>query len=70
MFKGEVGPALDREGSLSSLLTEAQLRDNVRHDEGRFPNSKMPQFGMTMRQDEIDQVVSYLRMMQPVRLDQ
>ena len=29
---GEVGPALDREGSLSSLFTTAQLREYVRHD--------------------------------------
>lgn len=36
---GEVGPALDRDGSLSSLFTEAQLSDYVCHDEGNFPRS-------------------------------
>ena len=64
---GEVGPALDRDGSLSSLLTAAQLRDYVRHDESRFPQSKMPPFSKLLRATEIDQVVTYLRAMQPVK---
>ena len=64
---GDVGPALDREGSLSSLFTTAQLRDYVRHDERRFPQSKMPPFSKLLRPSEIDQVVAYLRAMQPTR---
>ena len=32
---GDVGPALDRDGSLSSLFTAAQLSDYIRHDESR-----------------------------------
>ena len=34
---GDVGPPLDREGSLASVLPREQLRDYVRHDESRFP---------------------------------
>ena len=64
---GEVGPALDREGSLWSVLTRAQLRDYVRHDESRFPQSKMPQFSKLLSPTEIDQVVAYLQAMQPPR---
>jgi mono/diheme cytochrome c family protein len=64
---GEVGPALDREGSLSSLLTTAQLREYVGHDKSRFPQSKMPQFSKLLRPTEIDQVVAYLQAMQPAR---
>lgn len=62
---GGVGPALDRDSSLSSLFTTAQLRDYVRHDEGRFPQSKMPPFSKLLRATEIDQVVAYLQAMQP-----
>jgi cytochrome c553 len=64
---GEVGPALDRDGSLSSLLSMAQLRDYIRHDESRFPQSKMPQFSKLLRPMDIDQVASYLQAMQPAR---
>lgn len=67
---GEVGPAFDRDDSLASALTEAQLRDYVRHDESRFPQSKMPQFSKVLRQEEINQVVSYLRAMQPLVAEQ
>jgi mono/diheme cytochrome c family protein len=63
---GKVGPVLDRDGSLSSLLTEAQLRDYVRHEESRFPQSKMPQFSKILRREEINQVASYLRAMEPL----
>jgi mono/diheme cytochrome c family protein len=62
---GDVGPVLDRENSLSSLFTKAQLRDYVRHNESRFPQSKMPPFAELLRETEIDQIVSYLRAMQP-----
>ena len=62
---GDVGPVLDRENSLSSIFTKAQLRDYVRHDESRFPRSKMPPFSALLSETEIDQVVSYLRVMQP-----
>ncbi|MDJ0851696.1 MAG: cytochrome c [Myxococcota bacterium] len=61
---GEVGPALDRQGSLSSLLPTAQLRDYVQHDEARYPRSKMPQFSKLLSSREIDQVVAYLQAMQ------
>ncbi len=64
---GDVGPALDRDGSLSSLFTAAQLREYVRHDKSRFPQSKMPQFSKLLRPTEIDQVVAYLQAMQPGR---
>lgn len=64
---GEVGPALDRDGSLSSLFTAAQLRDYVGHDKSRFPQSKMPQFSKLLSPTEIDQVVAYLQAMQPAR---
>jgi mono/diheme cytochrome c family protein len=64
---GEVGPALDRDGSLSSLFTTAQLRDYIRHDKSRFPQSKMPQFSKLLRPTQIDQVVAYLQAMQPAR---
>ena len=62
---GDVGPVLDRENSLSALFTKAQLRDYVRHDENRFPQSKMPPFSELLGETEIDQIVSYLRAMQP-----
>ena len=64
---GDVGPALDREGSLSSVFTAAQLRDYVRHDGSRYPQSKMPQFSKLLGPTEIDQVVAYLQAMQPGR---
>ena len=64
---GEVGPELDREVSLSSVLTTAQLRDYVRHDGSRYPQSKMPQFSTLLSATEIDQVVAYLQAMQPKR---
>jgi mono/diheme cytochrome c family protein len=64
---GEVGPALDRDGSLTSILTKAQLRDYIRHDESRFPQSKMPQFSKLLRPMDIDRVASYLQAMQPAR---
>jgi mono/diheme cytochrome c family protein len=64
---GDVGPVLDRDNSLSSLLTTAQLRDYIRHDESRFPHSKMPQFSKLLQPVEIDQVVAYLQAMQPAR---
>lgn len=64
---GDVGPVLDRESSLSSLLSTAQLRDYVRHDENRFPQSKMPPFSTLLQPDEIDQVVAYLQAMQAGR---
>ena len=64
---GDVGPVLDRKGSLSSLLPTAQLRDYVRHDKSRFPQSKMPPFSKMLSPDEIDQVVAYLQAMQPVK---
>jgi mono/diheme cytochrome c family protein len=62
---GEVGPALDRDSSLSSLLTTAQLHEYVRHDESRFPKSKMPPFSKLLTPEQIDQVVAYLQAMQP-----
>jgi len=64
---GDVGPALDREGGLSSVFTTALLRDYVRHDKSRFPQSKMPQFSKLLSPEEIDQVVAYLQAMQPDR---
>ena len=64
---GDVGPALDRDGSLSSLFTTVQLRDYVRHDDSRFPQSKMPPFSKLLSPTEIDQVVTYLQAMQPAR---
>jgi hypothetical protein len=64
---GDVGLALDREGSLSSLFTTAQLCDYVRHDESRFPESKMPQFSRLLSSREIDQVVAYQQAMQPAK---
>jgi mono/diheme cytochrome c family protein len=64
---GDVGPALDREGSLSSVLTTAQLRDYVRHEGSLYPQSKMPQFSKLLSPAEIDQVVAYLQAMQPGR---
>ena len=62
---GDVGPALDRDNSLSSLLTTAQLHDYVRHDESRFPQSKMPPFSKLLSPTQIDRVVAYLQAMQP-----
>jgi mono/diheme cytochrome c family protein len=64
---GEVGPALDRPGSLASVLPREQLRDYVRHDESHFPHSKMPPFSKLLSPTEIDQVVDYLQAMQPAR---
>jgi mono/diheme cytochrome c family protein len=64
---GDVGPALDREGSLSSLFTAEQLRDFVRHDKSRFPQSKMPPFSKVLSAREIEQVAAYLQAMQPAR---
>lgn len=64
---GDVGPALDREGSLSSLLPTAQLRDYVRHEERLFPHSKMPPFSKILSPSQIDDVVAYLQAMQPAR---
>jgi mono/diheme cytochrome c family protein len=64
---GDVGPALDRHGSLSSLFTTAQLSDYIRHDESRFPQSKMPQFSKLLPPTEIDRVTAYLQAMQPAR---
>ena len=64
---GDVGPVLDRESSLSALLSTAQLRDYVRHDESSYPQSKMPPFSKLLRPDEIDQVVAYLQVMQAGR---
>ena len=64
---GNVGPALDRESSLSSVLATEQLRDFVRHDKSRFPQSKMPPFSKLLNATEIDQVVAYLQAMQPAR---
>ena len=64
---GDVGPELDRDGSLSSVLTAAQLRDYVRHESSRYPRSKMPQFSKLLSPAEVDQVVAYLQAMQPER---
>ena len=64
---GEVGPALDRDHSLSSLLSKAQLMDYVRHDKSQFPQSKMPSFSKLLSRTEIDQVTAYLRAMQPAK---
>ena len=64
---GDVGPALDRDGSLSSILPRAQLSDYIRHDEKLFPQSKMPQFSKLLTPAEIDQVTAYLKAMQPAR---
>ncbi len=64
---GEVGPALDRDGSLASVFTAAQLSDYIRHDESRFPRSKMPQFSKLLHPTQIDQVTTYLQAMQPAR---
>ncbi len=62
---GDVGPALDRDGGLSSILTTAQLSDYIRHDKRRFPQSKMPQFSNLLNPTEIDHVTAYLQTMQP-----
>ena len=64
---GDVGPALDRQGGLSSVFTTAQLRDYVRHEGTRYPQSKMPQFSKLLSPTEIEQVVAYLQAMQPGR---
>jgi mono/diheme cytochrome c family protein len=64
---GDVGPALDRVGSLSSVLPTAQLRDYVGHESSRYPQSKMPQFSKLLSPGEIDQVVAYLQAMQQRR---
>ena len=50
-----------------TILPTPQLRDYVRHDAGRFPQSKMPQFSKLLRSTELDQVVAYLQAMQPAR---
>lgn len=62
---GDLGPVLDREGSLSSVLTTAQLSDFVRHDTSLYPRSKMPQFSKTLSSTEIERLVAYLQAMQP-----
>ncbi len=64
---GDVGPVLDRDGSLSSVLPTAQLRDYIRHDKALFPQSKMPQFSKLLSPTEIEHVTAYLQAMQPVR---
>jgi mono/diheme cytochrome c family protein len=64
---GDLGPVLDREGSLSLVFTTAQLTDFVRHDTSRYPRSKMPQFSKTLSSTEIGQLVAYLQAMQPER---
>ena len=64
---GDLGPVLDREGSLSSVFTTAQLRDFVRHDTSLYPRSRMPQFSKSLSSTEIDQLVAYLQAMQPGR---
>jgi mono/diheme cytochrome c family protein len=64
---GDVGPALDRQNSLSSLLPTAQLRDYVRHEERSFPQSKMPAFSKILPPSQLDHVVAYLQAMQPAR---
>ena len=64
---GDVGPAIDREGSLSSVLNASQLRDYVRHEGRSYPRSKMPQFSKLLSATEIDQLVRYLQSMQPRR---
>lgn len=64
---GDLGPVLDREGSLSSVFTTAQLSEFVRHDTSLYPHSKMPQFSKTLSSVEIGQLVAYLQAMQPER---
>ncbi len=64
---GDVGPTLDRESSLSSILDTEQLRAYVRHEESTFPRSKMPAFATLLSSEEIAQVVAYLKAMQPAR---
>jgi mono/diheme cytochrome c family protein len=64
---GDVGPALDRDNSLSSLLARAQLSEYIRHDESRFPQSKMPPFSALLSATEIEQVSAYLQAMQTAR---
>ena len=62
-----MGPALDRDDSLSSILTPVQLSDFVRQDESRFPQTKMPLSSTLLSPTEIDQVTAYLQAMQPTR---
>ncbi len=64
---GDVGPALDRDGGLSSILPRAQLSNYIRHDENLFPQSKMPPFSKLLTPTEIDQVTAYLQAMQPAK---
>jgi len=64
---GQVGPELDREGSLSSVLSTEQLRDYVGHEERLFPHSKMPPFSKILSPAQLDQLVAYLQAMQPAR---
>jgi mono/diheme cytochrome c family protein len=64
---GQVGPELDREGSLSSILSTDQLREYVGHEERRFPYSKMPPFSKILSPAQLDQLVAYLQAMQPAR---
>ena len=63
----ELRVAQDRPSSLSSLLTTVQLRDYIRHDESRFPQSKMPQFSKLLQPTEIKQVAANLQAIQPTR---
>ena len=64
---GELGPELDRDSSLSSIFTEAQLSDFIRHDKSQFPQSKMPSFSAVLNPAEISQVTAYLKSMQPAK---
>ncbi len=64
---GEVGPALDREGGLASVLPLEALRDFVRHEKASFPRSKMPEYGKLLDPAELDAVVAYLKAMQDLR---
>ncbi len=64
---GNVGPALDREWSLSSVFPTAELRDYVRHEDSRFPHSKMPDFSTLLGPAVIDLGGDYLPTMQPER---
>ena len=56
--------AIDLSGT---VLTTAQLSDYIRHDESRFPQSKMPPFSTLLSPTEIEQVTVYLQAMQPAR---
>lgn len=60
---GGVGPVLDREGALPSLLPDAELARFIAHDPEQFPNSKMPAFRNRLTPAEIGAVAAYLRAM-------